>query len=181
MKGHFNYKSLAFYAVAIGTVVILFSVVTAYGESRLKAPANIEGRYKIPAESLPGCLQAEPLVLTVQQSGEYLHGSLLPEPKEGQKAAKASEKKASLNGIWENQKLVLSGPVKHLKSCNLQDAQAGTSGRAEGDRVPEVNIEGAIEEKTLKGQITITPSSGQPESSQFSVQRAAPVPKAEGH
>ncbi|NJM66733.1 MAG: hypothetical protein HC851_14260 [Acaryochloris sp. RU_4_1] len=44
---HFNKKSLIFYAGAIGSVVSLFSVVTAYGEAKLKPPKSITGSYQL--------------------------------------------------------------------------------------------------------------------------------------
>ena len=78
MMSHFNLKSLAFYGIAISSVVVLFKVVTAYGETNLKAPPPIGGPYRISAQNLPGCLKADTLVLNIKQSGIYLFGSLLP-------------------------------------------------------------------------------------------------------
>ena len=54
----FNLTSLAFYTGAIGAVVALFSFATAYGEANLKAPTKLDGRYRIAAQALPGCLKA---------------------------------------------------------------------------------------------------------------------------
>lgn len=53
---HFNLKSLAFYGVAIGSVLVLFKTVTAYGESNLKAPDKIGGIYRLEAQNLPECI-----------------------------------------------------------------------------------------------------------------------------
>jgi hypothetical protein len=35
---HFNAKTLSFYGIAIGSVLLLFKTVSAYGETKLKAP-----------------------------------------------------------------------------------------------------------------------------------------------
>ncbi|HCF30241.1 MAG TPA: hypothetical protein DEV81_24275, partial [Cyanobacteria bacterium UBA11049] len=70
MKNHFNFKSLAFYGIAIASVLILFKIVTAYGEKNLKAPVPIEGRYRLNlAQNIPICPQESNLVLDIQQSG----------------------------------------------------------------------------------------------------------------
>ena len=55
---HFNLKSLTFYGGAITAVVVLFEVVTAYGESNLKAPINIDGRYRLSYTQQPDCLNS---------------------------------------------------------------------------------------------------------------------------
>ena len=77
MRSHFNFKSLTFYGVAIGFVLILFNLVTRYGEANLKAPARIDGRYRLSIAQLPDCLKSADPVLTIQQSGIYLNGFLL--------------------------------------------------------------------------------------------------------
>lgn len=64
--------------MAISSVVVLFKVVTAYGETNLKAPPAIGGPYRISTQNLPGCLKANRLVLNIKQSSIYLFGSLLP-------------------------------------------------------------------------------------------------------
>ncbi|MBW4574760.1 MAG: hypothetical protein KME08_05690 [Aphanothece sp. CMT-3BRIN-NPC111] len=165
MMSHFSPKSLAFYGVAIGSVVVLFNVVSAYGESKLKAPPAIDGDYRISAQNLPGCLKADELILTVQQSGQYLSGYLLPADKGDQKHTTAEEK-PSLSGLWQNQQLNLSGSVPHLKSCNNSAAQTEASGS------PSVNIEGRVQEKNLEGNIAL---SSVPGEVKFTAQQEAPV------
>jgi len=65
---HFNFKSLTFYGIAITSVLALFKVVTAYGESNLNASTSINGRYRL-SYTQPNCRQANALLLTIEQSG----------------------------------------------------------------------------------------------------------------
>lgn len=150
---HFNLKSLIFYGVAIGSVVVLFKVVTAWGESSLKAAPPIDGRYSINAKNLPGCLQAEALVLEIQQSGIYLNASLLPsnKPVQSQTTVKT---KPSLTGKFSNQKLSISGAVPQLKSCHNQF----------------LSLQGIVEGNILKGQINLN---SMPNAVNFTAQKEA--------
>lgn len=146
---HFSLKSLAFYGLAIGLVVVLFKAVTTYGTT-MKAPPPIDGRYRITTQNLPGCLNSEKLLLIIQQSGVYLNASLVSVKSEEQ-LAKAAEEKPSLTGKWNNQNqtqpLNLTGSFNKIKKCENQS----------------VSIRGVVNGKTLKGQIklnTTTPLVG---------------------
>ncbi len=154
---HFNIKSLAFYGATIFAVLVLFNVVTAYGEANLKAPPAIGGRYRISAKNLPDCLKSQSLKLIVQQSGIYLSGSLLPVDKNAQPETN-TEAKPSLAGQWENEELNLSGAVPQLNTCN----QADTS----------VNIQGRVQGKNLAGTMTLSSIPGKID---FTAQREEPV------
>ena len=136
-----NLKSLIFYGVAISSVAILFKFVTAYGESNLKAPAPISGRYRLAATNLPGCLKIKALILDIQQSGIYLNASLFPgnNPAISQKMV---TKKPSLMGKISRQELVLSGSVPQIESCRNQS----------------INIKGVLEKENLQGQIILKSS-----------------------
>lgn len=142
----FNLKSLAFYGGAIGSVVVLFSLATAYGEANLKAPTKLDGRYRIAAQTLPGCLKTEALILTIEQSGIYLSGSLL-NANETDKTLTASKKQSSLTGMFDREQLTLSGVPSHLDGC-LKTAQ-----------IPEVLIQGAVTEGAITGKIRLGSSS----------------------
>ncbi len=143
---HFSLKSLTFYGVAISSVVALFSVVSAYGNANLKAPPAVEGRYRLDALNFPGCLKTEALILTIQQSGEYLGGTLAPA---NAVEKKGTQKKATLTGELQNQQLNLSGSVPQLISCN-QSAPTGATGRPSS-----VKIQGILKGETLTGQIAM--------------------------
>ncbi|MCY7320686.1 MAG: hypothetical protein LH660_02500 [Phormidesmis sp. CAN_BIN36] len=138
----FNLKSLAFYGGAIGAVVALFSFATAYGEANLKAPTKLDGRYRIAAQALPGCLKAEALILTIKQSGIYLSGSLL-NADETDKTLTASKKQSSLTGMFDREQLTLSGVPSHLDAC-LKTAQ-----------IPEVLVQCAVTGGTITGKIRL--------------------------
>jgi hypothetical protein len=68
-------KHLTFYLGAIAFVMILFTLVTSYGEGNLKASIKVEGSYNI--ESKLKCGE-KPLQLIIQQSGIYLNSALIP-------------------------------------------------------------------------------------------------------
>lgn len=162
MMSHFSLKSLTFYGVAISSVVVLFKVVTAYGETHLKAPPAIGGSYQINAQKLPGCLKSKVLVLDIQQSGIYLFGALLP-AKTDVKTATVAEEKPSLNGRYSNQQLNLEGAVPSVSKCNKADGSEGTI---------SVKIQGIVKGKTLVGKVAL---SSIPTAVQFTAQREEPV------
>jgi len=154
---HFKPKSLIFYAVAIGSVVLLFNRVTAYGNRNLKAAQNIEGRYPIKADNLPECLQSDSLALKLQQSGIYLVGALSKQSN----AAPSSQEKLSLTGERQGENLSLAGPITE-RSCP-DDTQ--------------VAIAGSLNQETLSGQLTV--NSGPPVK--FTTQRQVEAQPQEGH
>jgi hypothetical protein len=165
---HFNVKSLAFYGIAISSVVVLFSVVSAYGNANLKAPPAVDGRYRLNAQNLPGCLKSEALILTIQQSGEYLGGVLSPA---NAIEKKGTQKKSTLTGELQNQQLSLSGPVPELTSCNKSTNSTGTSRGS-----TRVKIQGKVEGKTLNGQIALNST---PTTAEFTAQLEPPEEKPE--
>ncbi len=115
---HFNLKSLAFYGVAIGSVLVLFKTVTAYGESNLKAPAKIGGVYHLEAQNLPECLRAQDLVVNIEQSGIYLFGDLSSKSEtEAEEKNKSDRLHVPLEGRFSESGLSVSGKLNKLNSC----------------------------------------------------------------
>ncbi|MEY3869199.1 MAG: hypothetical protein RLZZ338_3090 [Cyanobacteriota bacterium] len=135
----FNVKTVMFYGAMIGSVIVLFKAVTAYGETNLKAPPPIDGGYRLKGNHLPECLKTETLMLIVNQSGIYLGGSLLPVNQNGELEISVDEK-PSLDGRWKKTGLSLSGNVPHLTRCNSSD---------------KVKIEGTIKDNILTGKISL--------------------------
>ena len=126
MQNHLNIKTLSFYGIMIGSVVILFKVVSAYGENNLKAPPNISGTYSITSENLPECLKSENLKLTIEQSGIYMFGNL--SSVNDKKDLQTSDRlKISLEGKIKEEKISLSGKTKNFNIC----PQLAGSDRAE--------------------------------------------------
>ncbi|MBW4579174.1 MAG: hypothetical protein KME42_06340 [Tildeniella nuda ZEHNDER 1965/U140] len=161
MGSHFTLKSLSFYGSAIAFVIILFSVVTTYGEANLKAAEKIDGRYQIPAQDLPGCLKSEQLILLVQQSGIYLTGSLLTADTADTLEKRATER-PSMTGNWENQRLTLHGDASYLPKCQ-----------------GEVKLQGTIAQQSLNGTLNL---SATPSDIPFSAKLEAPQPtQSQGH
>jgi len=58
-------------------LLLLFNVVTACGKAKLKAPAPIDGRYRLLYSKFAQLSKSDALV-DIEQSGIYLNGSLLP-------------------------------------------------------------------------------------------------------
>lgn len=167
---HLSLKTLSFYAIAIGSVTVLFKVVTAYGEANLKAAPAIAGDYRFNATNLPECLKSDILVLTIQQSGVYLSGNLKSDGSSVDRKTTTAEK-PTLTGKWENQGLSLSGIVPNLKGCG-----ESTGG---GSQKSLVKLRGIVEGESLKGKISLLENAV---GSDFTAQRLA-VTKGErqGH
>jgi hypothetical protein len=149
-------KTLVFYGVTIGSVLLLFKVVTAYGESNLKAPPAINGRYKLVlSKSLPICEKSDDLILDVQQSGIYVNGLLLPINSK-EKAAKANTSKPTLTGKFENQQLSLTGKVPKTILCNSSNSQAQANTHLQNNSSNLVNTQIQLFNKEhFTGQINL--------------------------
>jgi len=140
--GHFNLKSLTFYGVMIGSVLVLFNIVSVYGESSLKAPPNISGNYLLESQNLPDCLKSEKLSLAIAQSGIYLTGRLTTQTQT-----------IKLNGLLGNiitekvstrsQPFSLVGKTDKLGNCP----------QSAGNASPEIQLQSQFQNKTLVGQM----------------------------
>jgi hypothetical protein len=111
-------KSLIFYTIAIASVLVLFKIVTNYGENNLKAPVAISGRYRLTElENLSNCQKPDSLILNIQQSGMFLNGSLLSATNT-KEISHTNENNLSLIGKLNNQQLTISGKVRKTILCN---------------------------------------------------------------
>lgn len=136
MKSLFSAKWLTFYGSTIAFVIALFSLVTNYGEANLKAQPKISGRYKLSATKLPGCLNGKDLVLSIEQSGVYLNGSLL-EISHSTQEQTAAKKKPSLMGTFRQSNLELSGDLAQIQGCENS----------------AIALQSTINQSTLKGRL----------------------------
>jgi len=169
IMNHLSLKSLAFYGVAIGSVLLLFKVVTAYGETNLNAPPAIAGNYRFDPKNLPECLKSDALVLTIEQSGVYLSGNLRSGSSEADRE-KIAQETPSLHGKWETQGLSLSGAVPNLAGCSDSTATGQNS---------SVKMRGIVEGESLKGKFSLTDKTG---ATDFTAQKeAAPKPQKNEH
>ena len=113
---HFSAKSLTFYGVAITSVLVLFKVVSAYGETNLKAASDIGGTYKITrSQNFPDCLAEQKLNLTVEQSGIYLFGHLALQSESN----KENKTEFPLSGDFKNEEIIMSGKG-NLANCDSE-------------------------------------------------------------
>lgn len=112
---HFHPKSLTFYAIAIASVLLLFKVVTIFGENNLQASPVLNNSYSLSLNNkIPECQTSPPLKLNIQQSGIYINASLLPVQTNADIPARYP-----LKGTWNNQQLTLSGKVDQTVICNI--------------------------------------------------------------
>lgn len=164
MSSHFSPKSLLFYGTLIGSVVILFRVVSGYGEATLKAPPNLGGYY-LSQQSLPGCPDSTRFKLMIQQSGVYLYGALhlveATEDTSSQSSASPIHENLTLRGLWQPQQLSLAGATSLPASCQFfGDATTTANADQKAQQIP-VSIQGAVsdlEKAELTGQITLAAS-----------------------
>ncbi len=165
MSSHFNVKSLSFYAIAIGSVLLLFNVVTAYGEKNLKAPQTIGGRYRLTfSQPLPGCSQVAPLMLQLDQSGTYINAALLKPVAQAGQSSMSAEEKLRLTGLFNNQQINLNGEVANSVLCGFSQES--------GDKAIAINSR--IDGENLTGEIAVN---GESAKTPFTAKKAA-LPKA---
>ncbi|MDX2228323.1 MAG: hypothetical protein NW220_01705 [Leptolyngbyaceae cyanobacterium bins.349] len=160
MKEHFSLGSLIFYSCAIGSVVVLFTLTTAYGERNLQAPRRIDGRYPLAMQVPTDCLKGQPVNLLLQQSGVFLTGALLPE-NASERSQQIALERPSLSGRWGNDQLVLEGNLGREWNCNAN-----------------VTIAGQISENTLQGTLSLSTI---PSAIPVSGDRQPPPPQPESH
>lgn len=160
MSHHFNVKSLSFYAIAIGSVLLLFNVVTAYGENKLKAPKTIGGMYRLSlANSLPGCPQSAPLTLQLDQSGTYVNAAVLKPATDEGTSSMSAEEKLTLTGLFKEQQLTLTGKVANAILCESQTT--GESAIAINSHIDGENLTGEI---AVNGESAKTPFTAKKEA-----------------
>ena len=162
---HFNVKTLSFYGVAISSVLLLFKVVSAYGETKLTAPQNVDGSYQfLQTENLPDCLQGQQLKLNVEQSGVYLFGNLevaSPEVDDDRavqpKSSQGKGVEIPFNGSFENNQIIMSGKG-NVANCDSQVQLTVQGQHKNGNLVGQINdnvakTEGAFVAKFQKSKL----------------------------
>jgi len=108
---------LIFYIVTMATVLGLFQLTSAYGETHLKAPPNLNGRY-LSTSAPPGCPTDRRLALTIQQSGIYLNGAAeLAQATEKVPTEPIQPEQLTLIGHWRQQQVTLAGHSPALPVC----------------------------------------------------------------
>jgi hypothetical protein len=149
MHNHFNLKSLAFYGTMIGSVLLLFRGVTAYGETQLKAPITIGGDYSMEFDTPPQCLKNKELTLKIEQSGIYIFANLVLE-----KSADNLDKIA-LHGKFKEPEMILSGNSNPLLFCSSDMSQSPNQLTLTGQFKEKIFM-GKIQDQTLSKPINFT-------------------------
>lgn len=127
-------KYLAFYGGTIAFVLGLFTVVTNYGETYLKAAQSVEGNYLFTLPPTAPCGGGVPVTLAVQQSGMYVAAALVnPALPHSQTAFKSM----TLSGQWQNQRLNLAGKVPVEVLCDKAKDQGEIAVKIEGAIAPQ--------------------------------------------
>lgn len=140
--GHFNLKSLTFYGVMIGSVLVLFKIVSVYGESSLKAPPNIAGNYLLEKENLPDCLKSEKLSLAIAQSGIYLTGRLTTQ-----------NQTIKLNGLLDHASSAQSSRRSQSFSLVGKTEQLGDCPQSADNASSNIQLQTQFQNKRLVGQM----------------------------
>ena len=143
--GHFNLKSLTFYGAMIGSVLVLFNRVSAYGENFLKAPINISGNYLLESQDLPDCLRSEKLSLAIAQSGIYLTGRLTTQ-----------NQTIKLNGLLVTPNTIMTNQVPRRSqpfSLVGKTEKLGNCPQPAGNFSQEIKLQPQFQNKTLVGQM----------------------------
>jgi hypothetical protein len=140
-------KLLVFYGGTLAFVVALFHGVTRYGDTKLVAMPNVNGRY-LSTTTMPGCPEASRVLLTILQSGVYLNGSVNVVENEGAIADVTTEQRPSLSGRLMQQQVRMEG--KGIALCEVMG---------------QIQVEGAIvtgadQKLTFDGKIVL--ADGQP-------------------
>jgi hypothetical protein len=139
---HFNLKSLTFYGVMIGSVLVLFNIVSVYGERSLKAPPNISGNYLLDSQDLPDCLKSEKLNLAIAQSGIYLTARLTTQ-----------NQTIKLNGLLGNAITDQASTRSQPLSMVGKTAQLGNCPQSEDNSPAEIQLQTQFQNKTLVGKM----------------------------
>jgi hypothetical protein len=148
----FNRKTAIFYITTIVFVLVLFNIITAYGETKLKAPPSIAGSYKLQIEPQANCPNPEKLLLILQQSGIYLGATLLPDTPTTQTSVEYV-KSFPLSGKLQEQQLKLVGRITNLAICRPSPAANNNSKLVNAPAT--VQIQGQFVGDSLQGQIIL--------------------------
>lgn len=148
----FTKQTASFYIGTIIFVLILFKVITTYGEATLKAPPSIGGSYKLEIEPQANCPNLGNNLLAIQQSGIYLNATLLPN--NSSQALVEYPKLFPLSGKLQQQQLNLAGTIAHLDICSSSMANS-----TEKNSATTVQIQAKLVGRNLQGKITINSQS----------------------
>jgi hypothetical protein len=139
---HFSLKSLSFYGVAIASVLVLFKIVTVYGETRLTASPPIAGSYRLTPSGESSCLGKNPRI-AIEQSGIYLRGTL-----------STAETSVPLDGRFQGVSLQLQGSGD--KSCaDPVVVKAIVEGKSLSGTIDGVAVTFERERESIEGESSI--------------------------
>jgi hypothetical protein len=138
MSKNHHLSHLTFYGVAISSVLVLFKIVSAYGETQLKAPNNFTGNYIVSVDRLPDCLTQNTLglELNLQQSGIYLFSELTLKQKQPPNIT------ISLDGKITDERLILQGKLPTIENCNFPEKSL-------------VTLKAGEDKDSISGQLTL--------------------------
>ncbi len=146
MLKNLRFKTLSFYVFSIIFVLILFKIVTNYGENHLEAPPPISGNYLL--NNLQLCPKSQTMTLMIQQSGIYLSGSLLAT----EDNINPSREKPFLWGKWQHQELNLVGQVSHRKLCGQ------FSDQSDPNEIQNIKLKASLANHNLQGNLDFNPA-----------------------
>lgn len=136
-------KLLWFYGSTLAFVVVLFQGVTHYGNTKLMAAPNINGRY-LSAEAMPGCPESTRVLLTILQSGVYLNGAVDLVENAAVIEAVTDESTPPLSGRLAQQQVTLNGETIALSRCQPLSRRVEVTGAVASDADKKLAFTGTI-------------------------------------
>jgi hypothetical protein len=134
-------KLLMFYGGTLIFVVALFHLVTRYGDTKLVAMPNVNGRY-LSTETMPGCPEDSRVLLTILQSGVYLNGSVNVVENETAIEDVTSERTPPLSGRFMQQQVTMDG--KGTALCQVSAGRVQVNGAIETEADKKLSFNGKI-------------------------------------
>lgn len=136
-------KLLWFYGGTLGFVIVLFQGITHYGNTKLAAAPNINGRY-LSTAAMPGCPESSRVLLTLLQSGVYLNGAIDLVENTAVIEESTSESTPPLSGQLAQQQVTLDGSTAALSSCQPATQQVQVIGTVAVDADKKLAFTGTV-------------------------------------
>ena len=136
-------KVLWFYGGTLAFVIVLFQGVTRYGDTKLAAPPNINGRY-LSTEAMPGCPESTRVLLTILQSGVYLNGAVDLVENAAVIEEVTNESTPPLSGRLAGQQVTLDGKTVALNRCQALTRQVQVAGTIASEADKKLVFAGTI-------------------------------------
>ena len=132
-------KFFLFYFLSFLGAILLFNLITTYGETRIEAAPKIGGDYSLNTNT--SCLQDKKLTLNLDQSGLYLFADLMFQNQK--------EINLLMSGTMAHDKISLSAnDTSKIKQILINCPQISATGGS-------LSLQGTLENNNISGTITV--------------------------